>query len=260
MPSGAIPFDKQEYWAQRFEHEPSFEWLMPWSVLEPRMRELNVIPTDHSAKILNLGCGNSDLPLDLYHSGYRHVTSVDFVGPVVDRMRERCEWAIGWKQESSSLPIMSPLVVSSPVAAVPIEPIASPIVSECPLQFLEMDCLDMSALPEQSFQLCLDKSTSDAISCGDDDNCTKLRTLCEQVARVVHQPGGLWCVISYSRFRQYEWTEGRGQGLWRTECIEEIKVEQVEQQQQQCAKSTAGSRHTVHVPEVFQYLYVNRRL
>ncbi|KAG0368837.1 S-adenosyl-L-methionine-dependent methyltransferase [Gamsiella multidivaricata] len=239
MVSGATPFDKQEYWSQRFDREASFEWLMPWTVLGPHLLALDLLPRDPSARILNLGCGNSDLPLDLYRAGYQHVTSVDFVGSVVNRMRERCERAIGWP--------------SSP---------SSPSARECPLQFLEMDCLDMSALPQGSFQLCVDKSTSDAISCGDDDECTKLKTLCEQVARVVVQPGGLWCVISYSRFRQYEWTEGLGQGLWRTERIEEVKVEQTRQQQQRIdnAGTQPEAGHTVHAPDVFMYLYINRRL
>ncbi|KAG0025330.1 hypothetical protein BGZ81_007229 [Podila clonocystis] len=195
-----IPFDSQEYWSQRFENESSFEWLMPWPVLEPRLKALHILPKDPSTRILNLGCGNSDLPLDLYNSGHPHVTSVDFVGSVVERMKARCEESIGWSSDS-------------------------PENKKCPLQFLEMDCLDMSRLPSEAFSLCLDKSTSDAISCGDDEHCTKLRTLCREVARVVPE-GGLWCVVSYSRFRQYEWSEGLGAGLWTTERIEEITAEQ----------------------------------
>ncbi|ORZ28103.1 hypothetical protein BCR41DRAFT_298705, partial [Lobosporangium transversale] len=97
----AIPFDKQEYWAQRFDQEPSFEWLMSWDALEPYMQRLDLLPKDHSVKILNLGCGNSDLPLDLYRLGYHHVTSIDYVRSVVDRMRQRCEAAIQWRSLSS---------------------------------------------------------------------------------------------------------------------------------------------------------------
>ncbi|KAF9986524.1 hypothetical protein BGZ65_007330 [Modicella reniformis] len=238
MTNSAIPFDKHEYWAQRFEHEASFEWLLPWSVLEPQMRAHNLLPEDSTAKILNLGCGNSDLPLDLYRSGYRNVTSVDFVASVIDRMRERCERAIGWQSATLSHETKDDI---------------NP--GECPLQFLEMDCLDMSRLPEQSFQLCFDKSTSDAISCGDDDEYTKLRNLCVQVARVVTRPSGLWCVVSYSKFRQFEWTEGPGRGLWRTEQIVEIKTEQ-HQKKEKHAEAT----HKVFVPDVHQFIYVNRRL
>ncbi|KAF9362971.1 hypothetical protein BGX34_005155 [Mortierella sp. NVP85] len=215
---------------------------MSWSVLEPSMREHSLLPLDPAARILNLGCGNSDLPLDLYHAGYQNVTSVDFVASVIDRMKERCEQAIGWQSTAPSHGADQP----------------SNLEGECPLQFLEMDCLDMSRLPAQSFQLCIDKSTSDAISCGDDDECTKLRTLCEQVARVVVQPGGLWCVVSYSKFRQYEWTMGRGQGLWRTERVIEIKVEQSQEREEK--SDNLAARHKVYVPEMFQYLYVNRRL
>ncbi|KAF9430996.1 hypothetical protein BGZ76_000629 [Entomortierella beljakovae] len=235
----AIPFDKQEYWSQRFDNEQSFEWLMPWSVLEPYMRENNLLlPKNSSDKILNLGCGNSNLPLDLYFAGYHHVTSVDFVASVVDRMREKCEQAIGWKRDTLQQQQQPQSVGNS---------------QQCPLQFLEMDCLDMSLLPENTFQLCIDKSTSDAISCGDDDNYTKLRTLCEQVARVIKTPCGIWCVISYSKFRQYEWTEGLAKGLWRTEKVIEIKVEQLQPE-------TKSAGTIVHVPDVFQYLYINRRL
>ena len=224
-----IPFDSQEYWSQRFENESSFEWLMPWPVLEPRLNALHLLPKDPSTRILNLGCGNSDLPLDLYHSGHPHVTSVDFVGSVVERMKARCEASIGWSTSRTSHE------------------------QKCPLEFLEMDCLDMSTLPSAAFGLCLDKSTSDAISCGDDEHCTKLRTLCREVAHLVPE-GGVWCVVSYSRFRQYEWDEGLGAGLWTTERIEEIEAEQEPRsspdKEQECV---------VHMPEVFFYLYVNRR-
>ncbi|KAF9279547.1 hypothetical protein BGZ68_007856 [Mortierella alpina] len=247
----AIPFDQQEYWSERFAKEHSFEWLMPWSVLEPQMQALSLLPADPTARILNLGCGNSDLPLDLYHSGFHYVTSVDFVGSVVERLKERSERAIGWP---------SPYRATANTTSKTLLP--SALDQECPLQFLEMDCLDMTALAAESFALCIDKSTSDAISCGDDDQYTKLRTLCEQVARVVKQPGGLWCVVSYSRFRQYEWVEGLGAGLWRTERIVEIKLDQgpPQQRSKENGQGDAGSAHRVHVPDVFMYLYVNRRL
>ncbi|CAO3565286.1 unnamed protein product [Mortierella alpina] len=216
------------------------------------MRALALLPTDPTARILNLGCGNSDLPLDLYQSGFPYVTSVDFVGSVVERLKERSERAIGWPS-----PYTATADTTTKTSLAP-----SALDTECPLRFLEMDCLDMTALAAHSFALCIDKSTSDAISCGDDDQCTKLRTLCEQVARVVLQPGGLWCVVSYSRFRQYEWIEGLGAGLWRTERIEEIKVDQSGPQQplNENGQGDRGSGHTVHVPDVFMYLYINRRL
>ncbi|KAF9584718.1 hypothetical protein BGW38_005442 [Lunasporangiospora selenospora] len=264
--SKATPFDQPGYWSDRFEHEQTFEWLMPWSVLEPHMRALSLLPQDmDSTRILNLGCGNSTLPLDLHQAGYHHVTSVDFVGSVVQRMKEHCEKAIGWSSPKTEPEAVDELAASHLNKAV----VAS---SSCPLQFLEMDCLDMSSLPANKFNLCLDKSTSDAIACGDDENSTKIRKLCEQVARVV-QPGGIWCVISYSRFRQYEWNDGGvGHDLWKTERIESIQVEppsigdrsSTQLNPPTGSKPAKGQRstteHVVHVPEVFQYLYVNYRL
>ncbi|KAF9411476.1 hypothetical protein BGZ94_001336 [Podila epigama] len=241
----------KEYWSQRFEKEPTFEWLLSWTVLEPLLKSLDILPpvtsttttttttttgevatskTEKSSlKILNLGCGNSELPLDLYHAGYPLVTSVDFVGHVVERMKERCEQTIGWSDSQECGP--------------------------CPLTFLEMDCLDMSRLGSESFGLCIDKSTSDAISCGDDENCTKLRTLCREVGRVIPKDG-LWCVISYSRFRQYEWQDGFGAGLWITEKIEPI---QVQASAAQADDDNGVANNVVHTPDVFFYLYVNRR-
>ncbi|KAG0197363.1 hypothetical protein BGX28_009129, partial [Mortierella sp. GBA30] len=167
----AIPFDQQEYWAQRFDKEQSFEWLMPWSVLEPRMQALALLPTDPGARILNLGCGNSDLPLDLYHSGFHYVTSVDFVGSVVERMKDRCEQAIGWTTSPDTVGgERITTIPSSSVETLDSIENTTEEVKECPLQFLEMDCLDMTSLQGEFFALCIDKSTSDAISCGDDDN------------------------------------------------------------------------------------------
>ncbi|KAF9157969.1 hypothetical protein DFQ26_008109 [Actinomortierella ambigua] len=120
-----------------------------------------------------------------------------------------------------------------------------------------MDCLDLTSLAPNTFDLILDKSTSDAIACGDDDESTKLRTLCRQVARVT-KPGGVWCVVSYSQYRQYDFDDGgRGEGgkLWTTERIEPIKVEAPSRRVGDKDKTQA----VVHQPDIYQYLYVNRR-
>ncbi|KAG0238910.1 Endothelin-converting enzyme 2 [Actinomortierella wolfii] len=368
-----IPFDSREYWQKRFEHEDTFEWLMPWEVLESHLERLGILASEDdgrsSQKVLNLGCGNSTLPLDLYRVGYRYILSVDFVKEVVDRMRIRCQNAIGWKEEedeqgakvafaaaeggretgidadqdapqssckkentpiragstnpavaaipskeqavtsidqlsisnetlycsphkatlSSVCPSMAPsqdgvvhvdgtlknvplrertttsTSTSTPAeATMPIAAMTQPqqqtqkgLRKQCPLEFREMDCLDLSSLAPNTFDLVFDKSTSDAIACGDDDEGTKVKTLCEQVARVT-KPGGVWCVVSYSQYRQYEYPSKEGQGLWTTELIEPIKVDQQSHVGEEKSKDTAA-RPVVHQPEVFQYLYVNRR-
>ncbi|KAF9971716.1 hypothetical protein BGZ73_005245 [Actinomortierella ambigua] len=309
-------FDSHEYWQKRFEHEDTFEWLMSWNALESHLDRLGILVPEGAGRstqrVLNLGCGNSTLPLDLYHAGYRHVLSVDFVKEVVDRMREKCQIAIGWKEEEveaekgmneevkgdtkvtangggvdqdalqpqkgqqkqneDALIRLQQLhqVTTAAAAATTTAIITTTDMQskkgrhaldrrqECPLEFREMDCLDLTSLAPNTFDLIFDKSTSDAIACGDDNESTKIKTLCRQVARVT-KPGGVWCVVSYSQYRQYEF-EDEDQGLWTTERVEPIKVEAPRRVGEEKIKDKSkASQVVVHQPDIFQYLYVNRR-
>lgn len=47
----AVPFDKKEYWEDRFEKEKHFEWLMTWQDIQNLVRPY----LDKNEHVLNLG-------------------------------------------------------------------------------------------------------------------------------------------------------------------------------------------------------------
>ncbi|RUS15533.1 S-adenosyl-L-methionine-dependent methyltransferase [Endogone sp. FLAS-F59071] len=200
-------FDSQDYWITRFTTEPSFEWLCPYSTLRPHLLPY----LSESTEILNLGCGNSQLPFDLWRDGYRRVTSVDFAPNVVERMR------------------------------------AEAVDTYPGLQFEVMDCMDLAQLPTGMFEVVVDKSTVDAIACGDDDGMEKMRRVCSEVARVTKEEA-VWVSVSYANWRRFEFAGEAEIWGWKTETVAKLNIEE------------AGVKDGVYIPEVFHYVYVNRKV
>ena len=60
LPSSNHDYKKPEYWNARFEKEDYYEWLVDYKTFRKQLlvRLQNI---DKRAKILQLGCGNSDL-------------------------------------------------------------------------------------------------------------------------------------------------------------------------------------------------------
>ena len=83
-------------------------------------------------KILVLGCGNAEFSEDIYDDGYHNVVNVDISPVVIDQMTER---------NSELRPKMTWQV---------------------------MNVTDMREFEDNTFDLAFDKSTIDAILCGDD--------------------------------------------------------------------------------------------
>jgi len=81
-----IQYKDPEYWDQRFAEEDSYEWLASYedirSIINNTLRKIG-----SKAKILQLGCGNSQLALDLYNDGFEDVTNIDVSEVVIDKMR-----------------------------------------------------------------------------------------------------------------------------------------------------------------------------
>ena len=82
--------------------------------------------------ILILGCGNADFSADLYDEGYQNITNVDISSVVISQMMEK------HKEERPKM------------------------------HWLVMDITDMEEFETDSFDLAVDKSTIDALLCGDD--------------------------------------------------------------------------------------------
>lgn len=120
-------FDTVEYWSRRFIKEKSFEWLITSEQFIAR-----IVPFLETGRtVLNLGSGSSDLHVHLRKLG-AIVTNVDFAEAAVQHGTVLEEKEFGNVETT----------------------------------FLVADATDLPAFP-QKFDLVVDKSTADAISCGD---------------------------------------------------------------------------------------------
>lgn len=119
-----------KYWDKRYsENEGSmFDWLEDYQSLKPLLSDL--IPSK-SARILIIGCGNAPLSEDLYDDGYLNVVNIDISSVVIKQMRER---------NSEKRPGMV---------------------------YEVMDCTEMKEFADNTFDVAIDKSTIDALLCGD---------------------------------------------------------------------------------------------
>lgn len=156
-------FEKQSYWHERFSSETSFEWLVPsdtfTSMLEPYLAQLG-----KTARILQLGFGTSDLQNHLRSRGFRDVTNVDYEPLAIDRGVDHEKQAFG------------DVVMKYAVA-------------------------DVTQLSHErlsgKFDLIVDKSTADAVSCGGDSILLRMASgIRERLAK-----GGVWVSLSYSASR-----------------------------------------------------------
>ncbi|KAL5088312.1 hypothetical protein Trisim1_006763 [Trichoderma cf. simile WF8] len=166
-------FDKQTYWHHRFANETSFEWLLSStdfiSILKPLL--INLEPS--SARILHLGSGTSDLHNHFRQLGFLDVTNVDYEPLAVERGRQLEQQAFGdVKMKYSVADATKSLLPSS-------------------------NSNDRGTHNNDKFDLVVDKSTADAISCGGD----------EQVRRMAHcvreylADDAVWVSMSYSSSR-----------------------------------------------------------
>lgn len=163
-----VDFDKQAYWHDRFSTETSFEWLLGSaeyvSIIKPILANLG----PSSARILHIGSGTSDLHNYLRHLGFQDVTNVDYEPLAVDRGRELEQQAFGNVKMKYAVADATQLQLSTDNG--------------------EQKC---------KFDLVVDKSTADAVSCGGDDQLRRMAScIREHLA-----PGAVWISLSYSASR-----------------------------------------------------------
>ena len=265
-------YELQSYWHTRFEKERHFEWLGNGAdTILPHVRtylcdsqtSARSSPTQ-PARLLHIGAGTSSLPeriRELYHDVYgaevdeRAIVHTDFAANLVARQQEKeAALAVGGPRKGMRWICADAMKWGELHAA------------------LDMDGEHIT------FDLVVDKSTSDAISCGDDVSYSSpdpglhpainkylathegrtmtfvpVEVLAVHLASLV-RPGGLWVALSYSSNRfsflsspePPDATLPRAANYWVIENV--IAVD-----------APTGMKENGHAPVVQHYIFLLRR-
>eukprot|EP00933_Yihiella_yeosuensis_P018171 TRINITY_DN15019_c0_g1_i1.p1 TRINITY_DN15019_c0_g1~~TRINITY_DN15019_c0_g1_i1.p1 ORF type:complete len:218 (+),score=43.47 TRINITY_DN15019_c0_g1_i1:102-755(+) len=146
-----------KYWNKRYKEDTKpFEWLESFVELESLIKEATAGKL--TAEVLNVGCGTSPLPENMYDHGYKDIVNIDTAGVCIRQMSEKNR-------------VLRP-----------------------ELKWLEMDATSMS-FADASFDTVIDKSTLDTFACGDNAAATIAKYL-QEVLRVL-RPNGVCLCVSY---------------------------------------------------------------
>lgn len=149
---------QHEFWNRRYSLGDHIEWIANYVELERILECASSVDNPH---VLNLGCGTSRLSEDMYDAGWKEITNVDISSVAVAKMRDRNH-------------VLRPQML-----------------------WLVADATDMSAIPSNSFDLVLDKSTFDAIAAA--RNAANVVKLLAEVSRVL-KVGGVYLLISLNKY------------------------------------------------------------
>lgn len=253
MPSSTHSFGDVEYWDNRFAKEEHFDWLSDYAVLEPWLRRtIAERSVGEKPQVLHIGCGSSAVSTHLKKlvKSPNQIHNVDYSSVVIERNRQR-----------------EPRLLDS----------SGPTESS---RWSTLDLLSASQIlgfgaSDEKYDVIIDKSTSDAISCADDvtvgvpyqirsssttqlATVTTTRTVFPLDLLALHlaylaSSGCQWIVLSYSSSRFSHWddqstTEGlpHPHELWKI-----ARHEKIEQ--------PPDPKDTVHRPSVMHHLYILRR-
>ena len=145
------------YWEERYKtsDNSTFDWLENYATLKEIISSLN-IPKE-TGQILNLGCGNSEFSENMYCDGYKNIKNIDISHNVIKAMSERNKDKEGMTYEV-------------------------------------MDVRDIK-YENNYFDLAVDKSTIDALLCGE-DAFINVAKMIKEVQRVL-KVGGYYMIVSY---------------------------------------------------------------
>jgi SAM-dependent methyltransferase len=146
-----------KYWDKRYEDQE--DTTFDWLEDWSSLKDLITAQIRKDSKILILGCGNAEFSEDMYDAGYLDLHNIDISNVVIDQMKKRNEERPKMKWEV-------------------------------------MDITDLK-YESDTFDMAIDKSTIDALLCGD-NAFLNVAKMTKEVQRVL-KPGALYFVVSYGR-------------------------------------------------------------
>ena len=153
-------FEKQSYWHRRFKSETSFEWLISsGAFMDVLTPRLQNLPK--SASILHVGSGTSDLHNHLRMQGFLGVTNIDYEPLALQRGQQ----------------------------------LERDVFGDVQMKYTVADATNLDL--EEKYQMVVDKSTADAISCGES---IAVALMAASIRRCL-SPDGFWVSLSYSPYR-----------------------------------------------------------
>jgi metal-sulfur cluster biosynthetic enzyme len=93
LPQSIDQFRSQSYWSRFFQKRgnKSFEWYGEWKQFKRNLISY-FRAFDKSAKILVIGCGNSEMSSEIYNLGFHNIYNIDFDQGVIQDMQQKY-WA-----------------------------------------------------------------------------------------------------------------------------------------------------------------------
>lgn len=277
--AGPPDFSSKTYWEHRFEKESEFEWLARSDVILPlvlRLVEEVRSATDRRASDLHVHASH-DAPIDA------HVNSRS------DKAFRVLHFGCGSSNLGSE--IHQHLSENSiPAEVIDADYVPTTALSTRSVPLIQLDVLDASSIAQTTkedglWDLLVDKSTADAISCGPsiprlctsnsntpssvalDSGCQDgpllppIEVLCDNLARAT-RPGGRWISISYSASRfdhllGHSSTEARNSHSWR--IVEKVSLGSTSLPEGRVVVDGKGNSRTVYEPETPTWAYILER-
>ncbi|CAI5440059.1 unnamed protein product [Caenorhabditis angaria] len=154
-------YARKDYWDERFKTEENFEWLSGLKdfqhILQP------IIPFD--AKIAHIGCGSSQVSMQLYELGYHNITNIDYSEVLISNCKQ-------------NYPHM---------------------------KWITDDITSLENLEDQEFDIVFEKATIEAILVNEksawepsDSALRSLESIFSSICRIL-KPGGLFISVSFTQ-------------------------------------------------------------
>jgi len=145
-----------KYWETRYKEQK--ETTFDWLEDYDTLKQIiDDFKLGKESKVLVLGCGNAEFSEDMYDDGYTNIYNIDISENVIKQMKDRN-------------------------------------ISRPKMIYEVMDIRDLK-YPDKSFEIAIDKSTIDALLCGD-NSFLNVAIMTKEVQRVLKN-GGIYMVISY---------------------------------------------------------------